>query len=168
MEIVLLRGAAGLYLAATVAVLAGLVMRRELPARALVWLLVGLFLAIQLRAPLLALGAVVVPTAFGLTLTASVLKGGAQPLPPILHSVWLPVHVLFAFLGDAVFALACRPYRSSGDAACAARRQGPTRQGGVGSEMTGDVTFAEQGPHRASPISLSPAARSGCGRRRRS
>ena len=41
MEIVLLRGAAGLYLAATVAVLAGLVVRRELPARALVWLLGG-------------------------------------------------------------------------------------------------------------------------------
>lgn len=70
-------------------------------------LLVGLFLMIQLRGPLLALGAVVVPTAFGLTFTASVLKGGAQPLPPILHSAWLPVHVLFAFLGDAVFAIAC-------------------------------------------------------------
>lgn len=144
MEIVLLRVAAAGYLVATVAVLASLVMRRELPKRIVVWMLastlllhttsialrgllvgsipvatlpealsllaalvIALFLAIQIRAPLLALGAVVVPSAFGLTLAASVLKSGAQPLPPVLHSIWLPVHVLFAFLGDAVFALAC-------------------------------------------------------------
>ncbi len=144
MEIVLLRGAAGFYLAATVAVLAGIASRREFPRRLLLWLLGGgmalhlvsiaqraalvghlpvgnfgeglsllgallvvLFLLVQLRGPLLALGTVVLPLAFGLTLTASVLKGGAQPLPEVLKSVWLPVHVLLAFLGDAVFAIAC-------------------------------------------------------------
>ena len=70
-------------------------------------LLVALFLVVQRRGPLIALGAVVMPLAFGLTLSASVLKGGAQPLPAILQSVWLPVHVLLALLGDAVFAIAC-------------------------------------------------------------
>lgn len=70
-------------------------------------LLVAVLLAMQRRVPVLALGAVIVPIAFGLTLAAGVLKGGAQPLPPALHSVWLPIHVLFAFLGDAVFAVAC-------------------------------------------------------------
>ncbi len=144
MEIVLLRGAAGLYLAATVAALAAIAMRRDFPSRLFLWLaggglalhvvsiairaglvghlpvanfgeglsllavlLVGLFLLVQRRGPLIALGAVVMPLAFGLTLSASVLKGGAEPLPEMLRSVWLPVHVLLALLGDAVFAIAC-------------------------------------------------------------
>jgi len=70
-------------------------------------LLVAAFLVIQRRLPVLALAAVVVPIAFGLTLAASALKGGVQPLPPVLHSVWLPVHVGLAILGDALLALAC-------------------------------------------------------------
>jgi cytochrome c-type biogenesis protein CcsB len=144
MEVVLLRGASGLYLAATVAALTGIAVRRDFPSRLFLWLvgaglalhvasitirallvghvpvanfgeglsllaalLVALFLVVQRRGPLIALGAVVMPLAFGLTLAASVLKGGAQPLPAILQSVWLPVHVLLAFLGDAVFAIAC-------------------------------------------------------------
>src|SRR5262249_50682495 len=69
-------------------------------------LLVGIFLLVQVRRPLLALGAVVNPLAFGLTLAAAAIHGGIQPLPPALHSIWLPVHVLLAFTGDAVFALA--------------------------------------------------------------
>jgi cytochrome c-type biogenesis protein CcsB len=69
--------------------------------------LVVAFLLAQRRAPVLALSAVVVPLAFGLTLAATALKGGVQPLPPVLHSVWLPVHVGLAILGDALLALAC-------------------------------------------------------------
>ena len=69
-------------------------------------LLVAVFLLVQLRAPLVALGAVVSPLAFGLVFGALVLRGEAQPLPPMLRSVWLPVHVGLSFLGDAVFALA--------------------------------------------------------------
>jgi ABC-type transport system involved in cytochrome c biogenesis permease subunit len=34
------------------------------------------------------------------------LKGAVEPLPPILHSVWFPLHVGISLLGDAVFALA--------------------------------------------------------------
>jgi cytochrome c-type biogenesis protein CcsB len=69
-------------------------------------LLVGVFLIVQLRRPLLALGAVVSPLAFGLTLAADAVYRGARPLPPVLDSAWLPVHVVLSFLGDAVFALA--------------------------------------------------------------
>jgi ABC-type transport system involved in cytochrome c biogenesis permease subunit len=68
--------------------------------------LVAAFLVIQRRLPVLALSAVVVPLAFGLTLAATALKGGVQPLPPVLHSVWLPVHVGLAIVGDALLALA--------------------------------------------------------------
>ena len=69
-------------------------------------LLVGLFLLAQLRAPLVALGAVVSPLAFGLAFAAMALKGAVEPLPPVLRSVWFPVHVGVSLLGDAVFALA--------------------------------------------------------------
>jgi len=69
-------------------------------------LLVGLFLLAQLRAPLVALGAIVSPLAFGLAFAAMALKGAVEPLPPILHSVWFPLHVGISLLGDAVFALA--------------------------------------------------------------
>lgn len=69
-------------------------------------MLVALFLAVQLRRPLVALGAIVSPLAFGLTLAADAVYEGARPLPPALHSAWLPVHVVLSFLGDAVFALA--------------------------------------------------------------
>jgi cytochrome c-type biogenesis protein CcsB len=143
MEILLLRGATLLYLAATVAALVGLAARGTLPARLLAWLLwigatvhltaIGLrsvtaghiavttlpealsflaallvvvFLLVQIRRPLLALAAVVSPLAFGLTLAATATAGGTRPLPPALQSVWLPVHVGLAVLGDAVFALA--------------------------------------------------------------
>ncbi len=69
-------------------------------------LLVAIFLLVQLRRPLVALGAVVSPLAFGLTLAADAVSRGARPLPPALDSAWLPVHVVLSFLGDAVFALA--------------------------------------------------------------
>jgi cytochrome c-type biogenesis protein CcsB len=69
-------------------------------------LMVGIFLLVQLRRPLVALGAVVSPLAFGLTLAADAVYRGARPLPPVLDSAWLPVHVVLSFLGDAVFALA--------------------------------------------------------------
>jgi cytochrome c-type biogenesis protein CcsB len=69
-------------------------------------LLVAVFLLVQLRHQLVALGAVVSPLAFGLTLAADAVYEGVRPLPPVLRSAWLPVHVGLAFLGDAVFALA--------------------------------------------------------------
>ncbi len=69
-------------------------------------LLVAVFLATQIRAPLVALGAVVAPLAFGLAFAATALKGGIEPLPPSLRSVWFPLHVGISLLGDAVFALA--------------------------------------------------------------
>jgi hypothetical protein len=46
MEIVLLRGASGLYLAATVAALTGIAVRRDFPSRLFLWL-VGAGLALH-------------------------------------------------------------------------------------------------------------------------
>jgi cytochrome c-type biogenesis protein CcsB len=126
MDLVLLRGAAALYFVATVVALSAIASQRALPERLLRWATAGYlavanfgetlsflglavvaaFLVIQRRLRVLALSAVVVPLAFGLTLAATALKGGVQPLPPVLHSVWLPVHVGLAILGDALLALA--------------------------------------------------------------
>jgi cytochrome c-type biogenesis protein CcsB len=69
-------------------------------------LLVAVFLLVQIRAPLRARGSVVAPLAFGLAFAAVALKGGVEPLPPALRSVWFPLHVGISLLGDAVFALA--------------------------------------------------------------
>src|SRR3989442_4344904 len=69
-------------------------------------LLIAVFLMVELRRPLVALGAVVSPLAFGLTLASDAVYRGARPLPPVLDSAWLPVHVVLSILGDAVFALA--------------------------------------------------------------
>src|SRR5437867_3308720 len=69
-------------------------------------LLIAVFLVVQLRRPLVALGAVVCPLAFGLTLAADAVYRGARPLAPGLDSAWLPIHVVLSVLGDAVFALA--------------------------------------------------------------
>jgi cytochrome c-type biogenesis protein CcsB len=143
LEFVLLRIVIVLYLAATLAALAGIVLNQRVPRwllsrclaagvvihatsivlrsvsvghlavttlaealSCLALLLVSIFLIVQHGRPLVALGAVVSPLAFGLTLAADVVYEGARPLPPALRSPLLPVHVGLSILGDAVFALA--------------------------------------------------------------
>lgn len=69
-------------------------------------LLMATYFLLEYRAGLLALGAVVAPLAFGLTLWVGTSTGHVHPVPPALHSLWLPVHVLLAVLGDALFTIA--------------------------------------------------------------
>jgi cytochrome c-type biogenesis protein CcsB len=66
----------------------------------------GVCLLAQLRAPVAILGAVVSPLCFILTMGAFVFYTQARDLPPALRSAWLPIHVTFAFLGNAVFGVA--------------------------------------------------------------
>ena len=70
------------------------------------WLTVGVYLGMQGRYPLPAVGAVVAPLAFTVTLASFAFYAGVRELPPNLRSAWLPVHVTAAFLGNAVLALA--------------------------------------------------------------
>jgi len=69
-------------------------------------LMAGVCLLAQFRAPVAILGAVVSPLCFILTMGAFVVYTQARDLPPSLHSVWLPIHVTLAFLGNAVFGVA--------------------------------------------------------------
>lgn len=70
------------------------------------WLTAGVYLGAQSRVRLPAVGAVVAPLAFTMTLAAFAFYSGVRELPPNLRSAWLPVHVTAAFLGNAVLALA--------------------------------------------------------------
>ena len=70
------------------------------------WLTVGVYLGVQARYHLTAVGAVVAPLAFTVTLASFAFYAGVRELPPNLRSAWLPVHVTAAFLGNAVLALA--------------------------------------------------------------
>jgi cytochrome c-type biogenesis protein CcsB len=70
------------------------------------WLIVGVYLFVQTRYPLPAVGAVVTALAFMVTLGSFAFYTGVRDLPPNLRSAWLTVHVLLATLGNAVLALA--------------------------------------------------------------
>ena len=70
------------------------------------WLMVGLYLLIQLKYRVTVLGGIVAPLAFLMCLAAYAFGRADDAIPPGLESVWLPVHVTLAFLGNAVFALA--------------------------------------------------------------
>jgi cytochrome c-type biogenesis protein CcsB len=70
------------------------------------WLVVGVYLGMQARYRLPAVGALVAPLAFVATLAVFAFFTGVRDLPPNLKSAWLPVHVTLAFLGNAVLALA--------------------------------------------------------------
>jgi len=70
------------------------------------WLMVGLYLLIQLKYRLTVLGGIVAPLAFLMCLAAFAFGKSGAEIPPGLETFWLPVHVTLAFLGNAVFALA--------------------------------------------------------------
>ncbi len=70
------------------------------------WAIVGASLLFQLRYRMQVLGAFATPLASLLLLVASSTPRAISPPDPTLRSVWLPVHVTFVFLGDALLALA--------------------------------------------------------------
>ena len=70
-------------------------------------LLAGVYLLAQFRYRLGILGAAVGPIGFIGALALLVDHGGVRDVSPGLRSPWLPVHVSFAFLGNAAFAFAC-------------------------------------------------------------
>jgi cytochrome c-type biogenesis protein CcsB len=67
---------------------------------------VCVFLAFELRYNLRVLGTFVAPVAMIFGLLSALLPGEVRPLPPVLDSNWLPIHVLLLFSGYAVFAVA--------------------------------------------------------------
>ncbi len=70
------------------------------------WLMVGVYLLVQLKYRLTVLGCFIAPLAFLMSLAAFTFSAGGGELPQALRTYWLPLHVTLAYLGNAVFALA--------------------------------------------------------------
>lgn len=70
------------------------------------WSILFLFFILEVRYKLRLLGSFIMPVVFLLMLSSSMLSREIKPLSPVLQSHWLGIHTLFAFLGNAAFALA--------------------------------------------------------------
>ena len=70
------------------------------------WLMVAVYLLIQLKYRLTVLGSFIAPLAFLMSLAAFAFGTATEEFPPGLKTYWLPLHVTLAFLGNAVFGLA--------------------------------------------------------------
>jgi len=70
------------------------------------WCIVLLFFYLEYRYKLGLLGAFIMPVVFIVMLSSSMLPRKIEPLSPVLQSYWLGIHTVFAFIGDAAFAMA--------------------------------------------------------------
>jgi cytochrome c-type biogenesis protein CcsB len=70
------------------------------------WAITGVYLAFQLKTKTRVLGAFVSPIAFLLMILASIGLGGQVSIPLALQGNLVPVHVVLAVMGEALFALA--------------------------------------------------------------
>jgi cytochrome c-type biogenesis protein CcsB len=70
------------------------------------WSIVGVYLLLNLRYRMDVLAAFISPIAAVLIILASLFPKEILPVAPVLQSYWLPIHVILAFIGDAMFALA--------------------------------------------------------------
>jgi cytochrome c-type biogenesis protein CcsB len=70
------------------------------------WAMTGIYLAFQLKTKTRVLGAFVSPVAFLLMILASVGLGGQVSIPLALQGNLVPVHVVLAVMGEALFSLA--------------------------------------------------------------
>ena len=70
------------------------------------WAMTGVYLAFQLKTKTWVLGVFVSPVAFVLMMLASVGLGGQVSIPFVLQGNLVPIHVVLAVSGEALFALA--------------------------------------------------------------
>ncbi len=67
------------------------------------WMIIGVLLLTYLKYNVKVLGAFLTPIALIFMLFALALPKEILPLAPVLRSYWHPFHVIFAFLGNAIF-----------------------------------------------------------------
>jgi len=70
------------------------------------WILAGTFIVVERRYKLPTLGAFALPLVAAVVLPAAVLRDPSRPVPEALKHAGMPVHVMVAFGGIALFALA--------------------------------------------------------------
>ena len=71
------------------------------------WCLLILFLFHEFRYKLGLLSSFIIPIVFLFMLSSALFPREMKALSPVLQSYWFGIHVIFAFLGDAAFAMAC-------------------------------------------------------------
>ncbi len=69
------------------------------------WMIIGVLIVASLKYRIKVLGSFLTPIALILMLFAFALPKEIFPLAPVLRSFWHPFHVVFAFLGNAIFTL---------------------------------------------------------------
>jgi cytochrome c-type biogenesis protein CcsB len=69
------------------------------------WMIIGVLMIANIRYRIKVLGSFLTPIALILMLFAFALPKEIVPLAPVLRSFWHPFHVIFAFLGNAIFTL---------------------------------------------------------------
>jgi len=69
------------------------------------WATIGGYFLLHFKYRLEALGAFVSPVAVVLMVLAALFPKEIVPVEPVLNSVWLPIHVSLAIIGNALFAL---------------------------------------------------------------
>jgi cytochrome c-type biogenesis protein CcsB len=69
------------------------------------WMIIGILLMASFKYKVKVLGSFLAPVALILMLFAFALPKEILPLAPVLKSFWHPFHVIFAFLGNAIFTL---------------------------------------------------------------
>jgi len=69
------------------------------------WMIMGVLLLTSIKYKVRILGSFLTPIGLIVMLFAFILPKEILPLPPVLKSFWHPFHVIFAFLGNAVFTL---------------------------------------------------------------
>ncbi|MDP2168758.1 MAG: c-type cytochrome biogenesis protein CcsB [Thermodesulfovibrionales bacterium] len=69
------------------------------------WCIVLMFFIIEYHYRVGLLGSFIMPLVFLMMLSSSMLPREIKPLSPVLQSYWFGIHTLFAFLGNAAFAL---------------------------------------------------------------
>ena len=70
------------------------------------WMITGAYLAFQLKTKTRILGIFVSPVAFLLMILSSSGLGAKVLIPPVLQGNLVPIHIILAVLGEALFALA--------------------------------------------------------------
>jgi cytochrome c-type biogenesis protein CcsB len=70
------------------------------------WMVIGVLIIANVKFKIKVLGALLTPIALILMLFAYSLPKEIIPLAPVLKSFWHPFHVVFAFMGNAIFAVA--------------------------------------------------------------
>jgi cytochrome c-type biogenesis protein CcsB len=69
------------------------------------WTIIGAYLVFHLKFRLMILGSFIAPFAAFLMIVSASMPGAEIVVKPIFRSLWLPVHVLTTFLGNAIFAV---------------------------------------------------------------